>query len=239
MYFSIQEEEVFPLAERFFLRSAGFDLETPKHRRMYEEAQAVRKAGFGGICVEGFYAGYGAEVYDGVGVEIDGKRIVATAFQQMPAETVKRVVLYIITAGECSVSDDADIMAQLYAHMWGTAYVDAGRILLETKIKEKMFAEVESETNSTAALGMSPGFSPGFYGMENKDSLTIVDLLGAGEIGVSCMDTGVMLPVKTCSGIFLITDGSVSFPGDECLVCIGNKTGCADCMIGNRRSMNV
>jgi hypothetical protein len=235
MYFSMPEEEVFPLAERFFLRAAGFDLDTSKYRRMYEEAQAVREAGLGGIRVEGFYAGYGAEVYDGVGVEIGGERIVAIAFQQVPAEAVKMVVLYVITAGECGVLDDADIMAQLYAHMWGTAYVDAGRIMLETKIKEEMFAEV----GGTLALGMSPGFSPGFYGMENKDNLTIVGLLGAGEIGVSCMDTGVMLPVKTCSGLFLITDGSVSCPGDECLVGIGNKTGCADCMIGNRRSMEV
>jgi hypothetical protein len=233
------EGEVFPLAERFFLKAAGFDLETEKHRRMYSEAQEVRAAGVGDIRVEGFYAVYGAGVYDGEAVAIGGERIAATAFRQVPQAAVRKTVLYVITAGECGVPGgaDADIMAQLYAHMWGTAYVDAGRVMLETKIKDAVFAEAASEGASSPAI--SPAFSPGFYGMENKDNITIINLLGAGDIGVSCMDTGVMLPVKTCSGIFLVTDGEVSFPGDECLVCIGNKTSCADCMIRNRAGLDV
>jgi hypothetical protein len=37
----------------------------------------------------------------------------------------------------------------------------------------------------------------------------------------------------------LETDGTVDFPGDECLVCAAGKSGCADCMIGNRRALRV
>jgi hypothetical protein len=148
-------------------------------------------------------------------------------------------------------------MVKLYAHMWGTAYVDAGRVILENRIREQALAEPADGGSAGAGDGdrdpkgagsggpekgdpvLSPAFSPGFYGMDNKNNITIVDLLGAGEIGVRCVDTGVMLPIKTCTGIFFVTDDGVRFPGDECLVCIGNKKSSAECMIRNRRSLNV
>jgi len=203
--------------------------------------------GLDGIRIEGFTAEYGNAAYNGASVSVAGKNIHATAFEQIPAESVRNVIIYIITAGECLTGDTDDIMVQLHAHMWGTAYVDAGRIILENRIREQ--ALDEPENGAGAGNGdrgpegggrlLSPAFSPGFYGMDNKDNITIVDLLGAGEIGVRCVDTGVMLPVKTCTGLFLVTDGNVRFPGDECLVCIGNKTSCAECMIGNRRGLNV
>ncbi|MDR3225588.1 MAG: hypothetical protein LBT52_04735 [Clostridiales Family XIII bacterium] len=248
-YLSIPEEEVFPLAERFFLRAAGFDLETEKHQRMYKEAMDVRAKGLDGIRIEGFIATYGSDAYDGASVSVGDQKIHAAAFEQIPAEAVRKVIIYVITAGECLTGEADDIMVQLYAHMWGTAYVDAGRVILENRVKEQTLAESDRMNSAKTGNGerdadesgplLSPAFSPGFYGMDNKDNITIVDLLGAGEIGVRCVDSGVMLPVKTCTGVFLVTDGSVRFPGDECLVCIGNKTSCAECMIGNRRSLNV
>jgi hypothetical protein len=249
IYFSISKEEVFPLAEQFFLRAAGFDLETEKHKRMYEEAMDVRVKGLDGIRIEGFSAEYGSDAYDGTSISIGDKRIRAVAFDQIPAASVRKVILYVITGGECLTGDTDDIMVQLYAHMWGTAYVDAGRVMFENKIKAQVLGEpgdsaaagAENGSRGVKANGLllSPAFSPGFYGIENKENITIVDLLGADDIGVRCVDTGVMLPIKTCSGIFLVTDDSVRFPGDECLVCIGNKTSCSECMIGNRRNLNV
>jgi hypothetical protein len=236
-HFSIPEEEVFPLAERFFLRAAGFDLSTEKHRRMYADALAVRDKGIGGVRVEGFTAEYSPEVYDGKAVAIGGERVPATVFGRFPRETVKRVILYVITAGECSCGEDEGIMSQLYAHLWGTAYVDAGRVILEGGIKERVLSRLKGEGVSGPCL--SPAFSPGFYGMDNRDNRVIVELLGAGEIGVSCVSSGVMLPVKTCSGVFLVTDGSVDFPGEECLVCSGNRTSCSQCMRANRMGLDV
>ncbi|MDR1495810.1 MAG: hypothetical protein LBS67_02685 [Clostridiales Family XIII bacterium] len=236
-YFSIPENEVFPLAERFFLRAAGFDLGTEKHSRMYADALAVRDEGIQGVRVEGFVAEYGAEVYDGEAVAVGVERVSAVVFERIPPESVERVVLYVITAGECSCDKDDDIMSRLYAHMWGTAYVDAGRVILEGRIRERVLAELKAE--GVPGSRLSPAFSPGFYGMDNRDSRAIVNLLGADEIGVSCVETGVMLPVKTCSGVFLVTYGSVDLPGEECLVCSGNRSGCAHCMVANRSILNV
>jgi hypothetical protein len=236
-FFSIPKEDVAPLAERFFLRTAGFNLSEKKHRRMYDKALTVRSEIVNGICIEGFEAEYGPEVYDGSAVAVGDKRISATVFEQIPAKAVKRVILYVITAGECGGDRDGEIMAQLYTHMWGAAYVDAGRIILEGKIRERVLDEIKKE--GILEPGLSPAFSPGFYGMDNGDSRTIVELLGANDIGVRCMDSGVMLPVKTCSGVFLATDGSVGFPGEECLVCVSNRSGCAQCMIANRRVLKV
>jgi hypothetical protein len=111
--------------------------------------------------------------------------------------------------------------------MWGTAYVDAGRLLFERELAQI----VDKEDGAR----LSPAFSPGFYGMDHKQSREIADILGADDIGITVLESGTMLPIKTVSGIYLAADSSADFPTDECLICIGNKGGCSQCIIRNKK----
>ncbi|MDR2486797.1 MAG: hypothetical protein LBD12_02410 [Clostridiales Family XIII bacterium] len=234
-HFEIDEAQARPLAEKLFLKAAGFDLEgKEKHQRMYAEALTVREEGLGGIQIQGSHVWLGPDAFDGTAVRVDGDAMEATAFVRIPPEKVHGVVLYVVTAGECSFDDEDNVVRQLYAYMWGTAYVDAGRILMEG-----LFAKEMPARTGSASCRLSPGFSPGFYGMPNQDSIPIVRHAGGKELGVRCTESGVMVPLKTCSGIFLLADADADFPGEECLVCTSSRGGCSSCMVANRNALNV
>jgi hypothetical protein len=223
---SYTEEEVRPLARELFFKAVKFDFTRDKHRRMLAEADRVLEAGIGGIDVRGYYEVFGSEAYrDGGVIMPETHEIRAVAFSRFPDSSVRQVIAYIITGGECSCHNEDDIAELLFAHMWGTAYVDAGRLMFERDLK-RLVAQ---------GLSLSPAFSPGFYGMGHEQSKGIATALGASDIGVTVLESGTMLPIKTVSGIYLVADGSADFPTDECLVCIGNRENCSQCIIRNRK----
>ncbi|MDR1797369.1 MAG: hypothetical protein LBR44_08030 [Clostridiales Family XIII bacterium] len=223
----IEEARVRPLAEQLFRKANGFEGATGKHARMYETAEEVL-LGIAGRDVEGFFCSFPPDHFKGGCVEIEGTRIHAAAFEQIPPGSVRRIWLYAITAGRAfDVPEDAaPLMERLYAYLWGTAYVDAGRLLLESDIKAR------------AQAPLSPAFSPGFYGMDNTASGPIIEYSGGGALGIECHPSGVMTPIKTCSGVYLEAETD-AFPGDECLVCTGNPGGCSQCFIRNKRQVAI
>jgi hypothetical protein len=233
----ISEQEAYPLAERLFMSAGGFDLNKASHRRLHAIARQVRENGIDGIRIQARWASFGPEAYNGSSVSIGGEELRAEVFAQIAKEAVQGVYVYVITAGECLCGEEESSVKQFFAHMWGTAYVDAGRLLLESIIKEEAAAKTPGSRDGDFQL--SPPFSPGFYGMQTADNIRIVRILGGEEMGIRCLDSGAMTPLKSCSGLFLRTDSTVIFPGRECLVCIGNKAGCTQCMIGNRRKLSI
>ena len=108
---------------------------------------------------------------------------------------------------------------QLYADLWGTAYLDAAReefrkILLKTK-----------------NLYLSESISPGFYGMSVEENIKICQILSGEKIGVSTNENGTMTPMKTCSGIYLAVDEPKYFLSADCKSCMGNPGGCIMCKL--------
>ncbi|MDR2610087.1 MAG: hypothetical protein LBC58_01375 [Clostridiales Family XIII bacterium] len=241
VFFSYTEEDVRPLARELFFKAVKFDFTRDKHHRMLAEAERVLEAGIGGIDVRGYYEIFGPGSYRHNSVRIparsggaaqperaaDSLEIRAVAFSRFPDASVRQVIPYIITGGECVCYNEDDIAELLFAHMWGTAYVDAGRLLFERDLKRLI--------EPLQGVGLSPAFSPGFYGMSHGQSREIAEALGASDIGITVLDSGTMLPIKTVSGVYLVADGSADFPTDECLICIGNRENCSQCMIRNKK----
>jgi hypothetical protein len=226
VFFSYTEEETRPLARELFIEAVRFDFSKDKHHRMFAEAERILSGGVGGIDIRGYYEVFGSEAYCRNSVELSGRVITAAVFSRFPDTSVKNVIPYIITGGECSCRDEDDIVQLLFAHMWGTAYIDAGRLLFERDMKQR------TERDD---VFLSPAFSPGFYGMSHEQSREIADILGAADIGVQVLDSGTMLPIKTVSGIYLAVGDGADCPTGECLNCIGNKDGCSQCIIRNKR----
>jgi hypothetical protein len=240
VFFSYTEKEVRQLAQELFFKAVKFDVTREKHRRMLAEAERVLDAGIGGINVRGYYEVFGPDAYNNGGIILpavtssasdggDGGRvhIGAVAFSRFPDASVRQVIPYIITGGECTCHNEDDIAELLFAHMWGTAYVDAGRLLFEQDLRRI--------TGVEQGVRLSPAFSPGFYGMDHGQSKEIADILGAHDIGVTVLESGTMLPIKTVSGVYLVADDSADFPTDECLICIGNRENCSQCIIRNKK----
>ena len=230
--FSISEADAHVLADRLFIEASRFNLEKEKHVRMVGAARTVLEKGLSGIQIRGCFAAWSAEVYRGNEIVIGEETLKAEAFGRIHADAVKWVIPYIITSGDCLVEDENNIIDQLYAYMWGTAYVDAGRIMMEDMIRQEFIGEDEG-------IVLSPPFGPGFYGMDNRQSGNINRILGGDELGIKVVESGVMLPIKTCSGIYLVTDKSADFPTEACMVCEANRDGCNHCMIRIREKEGI
>jgi len=224
--FSLDERDAHSQAEAEFLMAGGFDLGKEKHRKIVKRGRAVLERGLPGISIRGRYALCGG-CYGDSGVALGGARVWARPFGLIPAEKVRMAIPFVITAGECSCGEGEPVMDQLLAYMWGTAYVDAARSHFEALLRDGLGME--------DGLSLSPPFGPGFYGMDNRDSTIICGALSSERIGVRAKESGVMMPEKTCSGIYLLAESGTEFPSDECMGCPASKEGCAYCMIRNRR----
>jgi hypothetical protein len=237
---NLDRQEAYPLAEKYFVEEAHLDLTKPKHKKMYDTGMSVHEKGNDGIDIRAKFLRLGPEAYDGATVDTGGQKLSATAFERIPKEDVYLIYVYALTAGECLFEDGDSVPKQLHAHMWGTAYTDAGRRLLEKVIIEdaKKVSVPALDAGPTPFI-LSPAISPGFYGMPGTDSISIVDACEAETIGLSTRESGVMLPIKSCSGIFFITKPGVNFPTDHCAICIGTKGGCSACHVRKEAIQSV
>ncbi len=80
-------------------------------------------------------------------------------------------------------------------------------------------------------LCLSDSFGPGYYGMKTQDTIKLLALLEGDAIGVTCRESGVMVPLKSCTGIYLVTDSTAPLPDLECETCLGNTGNCRLCNV--------
>lgn len=223
------EEEARDKAEQYFISYCGLDLSTEKHSRMYKDAMEVRGNGIDGIGLSALVSSFGPQAFVNHKIVVGDIAITCEAFSQIPDENVIRVYLYLITAGGCNYDDDDPVIKQLYADIWGTVYVDVGRDLLENVIKED--AKIYLRNMNEGEGYLSTAISPGFFGMATEASKNISSILSGHDVGISVRDNGVMLPLKTCSGVYLLVKDPDGMPLPECKTCIGNPGGCALCKV--------
>jgi len=235
MRINIKEEEARGLAEEYYVRICGLDLEKEKHRRMYQESRQVWEQGIQGISIDALVASFGPDAFRGGKVVAGDMELHCNAFAQIPDANVRGVYLYMITAGECRCGHDEPITRRLFADIWGTSYVDAGRDLLNERIRQ--WAEEDLRADPSGGRYLSNCFGPGFYGMDLVETRNLYRILNGDEIGVKVMDSGIMLPLKTCAGLYLVVEDPDKLPAAECQACIGNPSGCKFCKLSrkNRR----
>lgn len=212
----IDTEECDALADRFFLEASGIDRPGPKYERMRREAFEIRERIRERVRVRAIYSYYSQVDFSGDTAIIGGKAFRCNAFALIPREQVYGAFVHLVTAGEYYL-DGEPIMNQLFADLWGSAFTEAGRILLLSRLEGER--------------ALSEEFGPGFYGMESIQMKDLAGLLDAGAIGVETRATGILVPVKSCGGIsFRVGDGYLRLSA-ECADCRGNRSGCAQCSV--------
>lgn len=226
---TFEEEDVREKAQGYFIKYSGLDLSKEKHKRMYKDAVKVWEAGLEGISLSALISSYGPEAYTDQKIAIDGNEIRCQAFSQIPDSNVLALYLYLITAGECLCNSEKPISNQLYADIWGTAYVDAGRDHLEELIRRDAEDKLKKRPGIEGCLSIP--ISPGFFGMTTEESKTISAILSGQDMGITVKDNGVMLPLKSCSGIYLVVRDLSKMPLAGCKNCIGNPGGCKLCRL--------
>ena len=212
----IPAEDCDVLADRFFIEASGVGREGPKYERMRKEAYQIRERIRERVRVSAVYSYYENVEFSGEAARISGAEFRCNAFAQIAPEQVHGAFVHLVTAGEYYL-DGEPIMNQLFADLWGSAFTEAGRRILLSRL----------EGEGT----LSEEFGPGFYGMESIQMKEVGKILDTGLIGVEVRESGILVPIKSCGGIsFRVGDGYLRL-STECADCRGNRSGCNQCSV--------
>ncbi len=230
----ISEKRVHEIAERAFISTCGLGSATSKkHLKMLEHGLKTRDSGMSGIDIRAIVGYYGPEVFDGGKIKIGEAELSCNYFSRIPREYVEGIYIYMLTAGECLFESEDKIMEFLFADIWGTSYVDAGTEAL----KEDYIIPDMKKRCKDKKIHLSKEFGPGYFGMFVGQTKEFEKILENEKIGVKVKDSGMMIPQKSCAGIYFCLNNKIA-DEPECAKCMGNPAGCNFCEIKKRMKEN-
>lgn len=211
---SIAIEDAAPLATEYFTKICGFNKESEKIRRMLSEGMEIKEEIKDRISIRAVVSSFGKGALSGNVAEVNGVSFVCNAFEQINPGSVQTLYAYLLTAGIYELPDETPIIRQLYADIWGTAFVDAGLEILKARLSGGFAFEA---------------FGPGFYGMDIDQIGKFFDLLASEKIGVNVRNSSLMLPLKSCAGFLVVVDDESKLPDSDCKSCRADHKGCEFC----------
>jgi hypothetical protein len=225
--FKIDKQDTYMRSREYFIARCGLNLDREKHQKMMKQGLDILENGLNGIEVKALVSFYGEDSFKmGGKVVLDGVEFKCDAFENIDYKSMKGIYIYVITVGECATKSD-NIVDRLYADIWGTSYIDVGREILKEKILEHI------SENDSRQIGrnifLSDAFGPGFYGMDILEVQKFFQILDGEKIGVELKPSGLMVPLKSCVGFYLIVDDENKMPQPSCKDCIGSAEGCQYC----------
>lgn len=213
----ISKDKCMPPAEKFFAGASGMS----KNRKSYENLKKLSLETldmiYDRIGIKAVFSYYEDIFFDGKKAVIGGVEFVSAAFEQLDPSRIKGAYVYMLTIGDTSLKN-SPVIKQLLTDIWGTCFVDAARMILEKKIS--------SEGNI-----LSDAFGPGFYGMDIRSMKEIKKLADGEKIGITLSREDLLMPEKSCAGIyFSVTEDYIKLR-NECRDCKGTEKSCALCNI--------
>lgn len=213
---NIDKEACKETANGLFTQNSGLHRSGKKQERIKKNAEEIRELIEGRISPKVVYSFFDQVTLDGKEATIGNHVFTCHAFEQLESSQVKGAYVYVLTAGDFTL-DDRPIMDQLLADLWGTAFTDAAREQLQIILGEDQY--------------LSNGFGPGFYGMDVNQMGDIAGLVDPGLIGIEVKSSSILVPLKSCAGIFFLVDEDFKPISSECEDCRGTMTSCSLCNI--------
>lgn len=232
--FEIHKDLLNAKAQEYFVKSAGLTDESDKSKRMLKDANEIKNEIEESMRIKvavSFFSDF--EVHEDT-LTIERVSFKCNPFSLLCQKNVRGVYLYVITAGDYCF-EDRGIVDQVYADLWRTSYLDAGRNVLKKILLKDYCGKTSDKGNilkeAFEDATITDSFGPGFYGMKPKDIMKIVQLVDSAGIDVECNESGIMSPIHTCAGIYLLIEPGVLFLGEECETCLGSRMNCNICNV--------
>jgi len=211
---NIAFNEAEEIATEYFIKICGFHREGEKYAKMRAEGMQTKEGAERNISVRAVVSSYGGDVISGDTAVIDGAVFTCNAFSQINKNGIKRLYAYLLTAGVYTLPENAPIMQQLYADIWGTSFVDAGLDVLKKRLAGDSALEA---------------FGPGFYGMDIDQLGKFFEILDGGKIGMEVRESCLLLPLKSCAGFLIAVNDKSDLPDADCMNCRAGRKGCEFC----------
>jgi len=225
----LSREEADRYAYDYFINICGFrNKEGDKYKRLLDHGMKIRERIVGKIDLKAVVSSYDRDIISGNTATIGDVAFVCNAFEQLNRDSIRKIYIYLLTAGDFGLNDDDPVIDQLYADIWGTAYTDAGLEVLKHRLKEEFDRNRSGQDAERDAVILDP-FGPGFYGMDVDQIGRYFEVLDGERIGVKARTNSLMLPLKSCAGFFVIVDDGSKLPPKDCKSCHADHRGCEYC----------
>ncbi len=228
---TISKAEAYASALTYFNKMVGMDRDNEKSKRMMEQALLVHEVLKTQVELKAIILSSQSFILHEDSLTMNHVAFVCPEFRKFSNDTIHTVYLYLLTGGNIKIPSDWPMLDQFYADIWGTSYIDAALDILKKKIIDYLGVEERKNMRSQglADYYLTDSIGPGFYGMELsqiKDFFTLVD---GNQIGLSCHESGMMIPQKSCVGMFLLTNQKKYFLEADCDNCLANHKNCSYC----------
>lgn len=134
-------------------------------------------------------------------------------------EKIEALIVSLATIGNIDTKKNIGLTQQFYIDAWGTAYLEALRIL---------FYEYLSKEVKGNARYLSDSFGPGHYGIPLENLAAIFKLIDAASISVRLIDNKMISPDKSSAEMVLISSEPLSLQLNPCQTCL-TKSNCMYC----------
>lgn len=150
-------------------------------------------------------------------IKIGSYEFKCNAVEKLNLKNIEKIYAYIATSGNFRYPGDV-LSKAYYADTWGTAYINAVRDYLRS-----YFSQLNEDRF------VLDSFGPGYYGMPLEEVKQFFRMINTANIGVTCNNNGLMLPLKSVAGLNFVMSEKVDTDIRDCETCIGDVHGCEFC----------
>ena len=220
--FKIPIEEFYEAATPYMEVMNGLDRDTAGARKSREKAMRIRSALFDGMTMDVLLAEFSRECVEEEAFVFEGTKIPCADLSCIEKDIIKGGYIYMFHAPMPDLSA-FPVSKQYMADSWQTAFVDEGRNVLRERILKRAESKYEGNCYITDTI------APGVFGMEGTACRYFFEFLETERIGMEILKSGLMKPLKSFVGIFLILDREGIKKTADCRACLSGGKNCMYC----------
>ncbi|MGN1015321.1 MAG: hypothetical protein ACI4PM_08195 [Butyricicoccus sp.] len=159
----------------------------------------------------------------------DDKILNCTLLDNIATDSVRKGFAFLFHSPMPDLS--AFPVSEMYlADSWETCIVDAGRDVLRTYLLER-------ETQDGGDYYITDTLAPGMFGIPAAQVKSFFDVLDAARVDITLLPSGMMAPVKSFAGIYLLLDQQAVIDAMDCGNCLSGHKHCEYCQNYAKRYM--
>ncbi len=209
-------------AEKYLTVMCGLDRNTKLSQKTKENAIMVRDSLFHGTTTDFVIMPFDKSAISGDVFEFENIKIKCNALSKIDYNSICAGCAFMFHSPMPDLSK-LPISNIFLADSWETCFVDAGRDELRERIL-KEYSEIHS-----GEYYITDTLAPGMSGMSSSSVRAFFEFMNFNSIGLKLLDSGMMTPVKSFVGIFLVLDRKYVTAQANCSECISNHIGCEYC----------
>lgn len=213
---------LYELSEPYMTSMCGLDRGNKMAEKILKKAMRVRGTTFDETHMKMVISELEPTAIADSTLQLGSERIDCYVFHRIPKAQIEKLVLFALHAPMPDL-EHLPISELYLADTWQTAFVDAARDYLRDHLEQLYTEKMGHAVCITDAVG------PGFYGMQSQDIEPFFQIIDADKAGITLTQSGMMSPVKSIVGFFMVVKEGFTLPTTDCATCVGNQSGCTFC----------